>query len=202
MPFQKGLARVFWLWYFLDDMKIKKKTLAISFVVLLVLSAVSAVLIVKGQKTVKRGLLKVMSEHVDLQVKDVVYTDVGESGEKWEVRAKEARYMKSDNLAIFDNVRATLIMADGKTMTLTGDEGRLRTDTRDIEIKGNVIAVSANGDRFLTDQLGYSREKQEVFTDKAVTMESGGIRIKGKGMVLSLRDHTVKLHSEVNAHIN
>lgn len=186
----------------LNFMKINKKPLVGLFVCLLLISALSAVLIIKGQKTVKQSLLKVMSDHVDLQVKDVVYTDVGESGEKWEVRAKEARYMKSDNLAVFDKVRATLIMANGKTITLTGDEGRLNTETRDIEIIGNVVAVSANGDRFLTSRLEYSREKQQIFTDDAVTMESGGIRIKGKGMKLSLRDRKVTLDSSVTARIN
>ena len=96
-----------------------------------------------------------MSDRVDLQVKNVRYTEVGDSGMKWEITADTARYQKKENLALFEKVKVRLVMKDGRVFVMNGDRGRLNTQSRDMEIEGNVGIVSENGDRFSTDRLRY-----------------------------------------------
>ena len=47
--------------------------------------------------------MKIMSDQVDLQVRNVRLTDVADSGMKWEIVAETARYQKKENLVIFRN---------------------------------------------------------------------------------------------------
>src|SRR5512141_2654173 len=97
----------------------------------------AAVVVIEMRKDPGKALLKIMADRVDLQVRDVHYTEVGDSGMKWEIKADVARYQKKENLAVFDKLVVKLVMKDGKTVEMTGDHGLLNTESRDMEIEGN-----------------------------------------------------------------
>lgn len=160
---------------------------------------VAAYVITEGNKAPGKKLLKIVTDNVDLQVKDVLYTDVGESGLKWEVRADSAQYIKSENIALFDKIRVKLVLADGKTISMIGEKGKLHTGTKDMEITGNVEILSDRGDRLTTDIIKYSGQEQRFYTDSPVKLENARLRIKGVGMSLSVKDRDVTLLSKVKA---
>jgi LPS export ABC transporter protein LptC len=181
-------------------MRLKKKTAILMGLAALAVMVAASIYVAEKQKTPEK-LLKVLPDKVDLQIKDVHYTDVAESGMKWEVTADTARYIKKDNVALFEKVAVKLITRDGKTFLLTGDQGRVRTDTKDMKISGNVKIVSNSGEAFTTDYLAYSNGEQKFYTDAPITMENGRIKINGKGMTLSLKDEKLELLSDVKARI-
>jgi LPS export ABC transporter protein LptC len=174
-----------------------KKTFLISG--LLVLFALAAALLVGIRKEPPKVLLEKMAEKVDLQAKNVRYTQVGSSGMKWEITADSAQYRKQENLALFDNLRARVIMKDGRVFVMTGDEGVLNTQSKDMDIRGNVVVVSEDGDTFRTDRVRYRESLKRIETDRPVVMESKHTRISGVGMVLNLKDQTMAILSGVQA---
>jgi LPS export ABC transporter protein LptC len=179
-------------------MKTKRRTVLIGVILLVVLSVV-ATLAVSLYRSPEKALLKIMSDRVDLQVKNVHYTEVGDSGMTWEIRADTARYLKKENSALFEKVSVRLVMKDGRVYRMNGDRGRLNTESRDMEIEGNVGIVSENGDRFATDRLLYRNAGNQIETDRPVTMENGSIRVSGVGMVFSLDGKKITLLSQVRA---
>ena len=180
------------------EMKTKRKTVLIVAILTVILSVV-AILAIGLLRSPEKALLKVMSDQVDLQVKNVRYTDVGDSGMTWEITADTARYRKKENLALFEKVKVRLVMKDGRVFVMNGDRGRLNTQSRDMEIEGNVGIVSENGDRFATDRLLYRNEGKRIETDRPVVMENGSVRISGVGMILTLDEKKVTLLSQVRA---
>lgn len=182
-------------------MKFKKKIVVITGVIILVISVAAIVLVMESRKSSPIPLLNIMSDKVDLQVKNINYTDVGDSGLKWEIKADSAKYIKSENLAMFDRVRVKLLMSDGKTIVMTGDKGTLNTNTKDMEITGNVEVVSDRGDRLTTDILKYSGSERRIYSEVAVTMENARMQVRGMGMSLSLEDKDVALLSRVRANV-
>lgn len=181
-------------------MLLKKKATVVIGLTALVVMVIVGIYIAEKQKAPQKQL-KILPDKVDLQIKDVHYTDVAESGMKWEVKADTVRYIKKDNVALFEKVAVKLITREGKTFLLTGDTGHVQTDTKDMKISGNVKVVSNNGDAIQTDHLLYSNGEKKFHTDAAVSMESGQIKITGKGMTLSLKDENVALLSDVKARI-
>ena len=179
-------------------MKTKRKT-ALIVATLAVILSVTAILAIGLRRVPEKALLKIMSDRVDLQVKNVRYTEVGDSGMKWEITADTARYRKKENLALFDQVTVRLVMKDGRVFVMNGDRGQLNTQSRDMEIEGNVGIVSENGDRFATDRLLYRNEGKRIETDRPVVMENGSVRISGVGMILTLDEKKVTLLSQVRA---
>ena len=102
----------------------KRKVIVVLVMAVLVIAAVIIVIGVK--RSPEKPLLKIMSDKVDLQVRNVHYTEVGDSGMKWEVTADTARYQRQDNLAFFDKITVRLVMKDGRSLVITGDRGRVQ----------------------------------------------------------------------------
>lgn len=167
----------------------------------LVILSVSIVLKVVNDRKAPEKILKVMAENIDLQVKNVIYTDVGQSGEKWEIKADTVQYLRKENLALFEKIRVRMLTADGKSFILTGDKGRFQTERKDIEIVGNVEGTSDRGERFTTDKLSYNNAEGKIYTDSAVTMESGQLKIKGTGLTVNMKSGELNLVSRVKAEI-
>jgi LPS export ABC transporter protein LptC len=177
-----------------------KKSKIVTIAIAVIAAAVVGFIIFFGSlKEDKR--MKIFSDSVDIQVKDVLYTDVSDSGLKWEIRADTVKYMKKDNLALFDNVKVKIITKDGKTLVIAGKNGRLNTENKNMDIAGNVTIVSDKGDRLTTDVLKYSGPEQRVYTHSPVVMENGRMRVGGTGMSLSLKKEDLSLLSKVKARI-
>jgi len=179
--------------------KSRKKTVLIGGLFVLILLSVVCMWQKGGIKTEKNALLNIMSRKVDLQVKDVHYTSVGNPDSIWEINADTARYVRKDALVFFDNIRIKLIMSDGKTFVVSGNKGRLHTDTSDIEVYGNVEIISDKGDRFTTDHLDYCSSGKRVHTDGRITMRNPQMDVSGIGMSLSMKTKKVTLLSTVSA---
>ena len=147
----------------------------------------------------EKSVLKVISDRVDLQIKDFHYTEVGDPDLVWEINADTARYIRKDDITLFENVEIRLVFSNGGIYTITGEKGSLHTDTKDMDIYGNVVAVSNSGDRFETDRLYYSHSDRRIHTKDTVKMKRPGTDVKGVGMTLSLKDRRVTLLSNVSA---
>jgi LPS export ABC transporter protein LptC len=179
-------------------MKTGRKTVLIV-VVLAVILSIAAIIAMNIPKEPEKAALKIMSDRVDLQVRNIRYTDVGDSGMKWEIMAETARYQKKENLAFFEKVTIKLVTKDGRTFLMTGDRGKLNTESRDMEIEGNVNIVSDNRDRLKTDHLRYLNAEKLFEAEGSVVMENRRIRVSGVGMTLSLEEKKIVLLSQVRA---
>jgi LPS export ABC transporter protein LptC len=183
-------------------MKLSKKTIIISsIVVVLIAILITAVAIIKINVNKPRNLLKALPD-VDLKIKGFVYTEVGEANIKWEVTAETATYNKKQNLAVFDRVQIKLTTSDGKVFIMKGDKGLMFTDTKNIEIKDNVVIISDAGDRFSTDHLSYNDAEKKFYTDAPVTMENKRMKITGVGLTLFMNTGELNLSSLIKAKIN
>lgn len=177
-------------------MKNRRKTV---FIVVALTILFAAVVIIGIRREPGKALLNIMSDSIDLQVRNVHYTEVGESGMKWEITADTARYQKRENMAFFDKLTVRLVTKDGKTFVMTGDRGRFNTESRDVEIDGNVGIVSENGDRFRTERLKYRNADKVMETDLPVAMENRSVRVSGVGMIFSLDGQKLTILSQVRA---
>ena len=169
----------------------------------IVLSALVAAVLFRGGPATeeKKTALKVIDDQADLYIKDVHYTEVGDSGNRLEIYADSAAFLKKENQARFEKVRMRLILPDGKIYELTADRGRLRTDRKDVDIEGDVVILSSRGDRFTTDRLHYSDGEKKIHTEDAVTLTNPRFSVTGRGMTLLLKSEQVTISGPVRARI-
>lgn len=182
-------------------MKLNRKTKIISAVIVGLVLSLVVVAIISMNRVKPKNLLKIIPEQVDLEIEGFVYTEVGESDSRWEVRAKNATYQRKQNLALFDEVQITLNTAEGKVYKMTADKGEMLTDKKDIKINGNVVITSNEGEKFTTDYLNYSDEEKKFYTNAPVMMENNRVKIKGTGLTLFIKSGKLNLCSMVKARI-
>ncbi len=182
-------------------MKLKRSSIVIIILGIVVIGVAAVGFLIESNKSSKKQLLNILSDKVDLQVKNILYTDVGASGVKWEIKADSAKYLKSENLILFDRIGVKLVTSDGKTFVMTGDKGKSNTETKDLEISGNVEIISEKGDHVTTDILRYSGAEQRIHTDSAIKLENPHMQVRGVGLSISLADKDIALLSKVKANI-
>jgi len=146
--------------------------------------------------------LKILPEKVDLQAKDVLFTEVGRGDVKYEIRAKTVTYQKKDNTAVFDSVHVKLIMPSGKIYTITADEGTFDTEKKNISMAGHVTVKSEDGGLVTTDRLFYTEAEKKIHTASPVTMVNKNIEVKGVGLNLLVDKKQLTLLSQVKATIS
>ncbi|MBN2515308.1 MAG: LPS export ABC transporter periplasmic protein LptC [Deltaproteobacteria bacterium] len=148
------------------------------------------------------GVLKIISDKADLYVRDFHYTEVGDGESTWVIDADSAQYIRKKNLALLKNVKVKFFTSDGKTFFMTGKEGQLYTDSRNMDLRGNVQIISDSGDRFVTECINYSYSEKKVYTQNPVTLENSQLKITGVGLTIMLTTKTISLLSDVSAFIN
>ncbi len=177
----------------------RKWAYAVGFGALAALLILAGYLLFGSGKGAESPALKIMPDNVDFQVKDVHFTEVGDPDASWDIKADVARYMKKENLAIFEKVSITMIRHDGRTFTMSGDSAKVNTETKDAEVYGNVTLTSDRGDRITTKKVFYSGKEKKAFTEDEIVLTRPGMDLKGKGMVFYVDEQHVKLLSDVKA---
>ncbi len=136
----------------------------------------------------------------DMHLDKIHYTSTNDQGvTEWELKASTANYFKGNKVAEFEDVDIIFYSEKERTFTVRGDTGILNTETRDVELSGNVIGTSSDGYRFQTEFLSYEAAKQQARTDKKVLLESPQFNLEGWGMVMDLEKEKVFLLNDVRA---
>jgi lipopolysaccharide export system protein LptC len=81
---------------------------------------------------------------------------------EWKLEAASAEMIKSKRIAKLRDVSVVFYLKDGDEVMLTADRGIIRTDTKDIEVSGNVVIVNKNY-KMVTDELKY-RDRNRTLT--------------------------------------
>ncbi|HNY48992.1 MAG TPA: LPS export ABC transporter periplasmic protein LptC [Smithella sp.] len=182
-------------------MKLKRKTIILSSLILC-LTVIIAGFIIQSGLHKQKIITKALQDSVDLKIKGFAFTEVGATKTKWEVQAETATYDKKQNLAVLEVVQIKLTTSDGKVFVMNADQGVIATDKKFIEIKGHVTLVSDNGYRFYTDYLNYRDAEKKIFTDAPITMENRNIKVTGKGLRLHVDKGEMNIPSAVKATIS
>jgi len=136
----------------------------------------------------------------DMHLDKIHYTSTNDQGVKeWELKASTANYFKNNSVAEFEDVHVIFYSEKERIFTVRGDTGILNTETKDIELSGNVIGTSSDGYQFQTEFLSYEADKRLARTDKKVLLESPQFNLEGWGMVMDLEKEKVFLLNDVRA---
>jgi LPS export ABC transporter protein LptC len=133
------------------------------------------------------------------KIADFTFTRTTGDRVEFELAAKSAVYFEQGNKADFEKADITFFAKDRSKVNMTCDGGTVRTDTKDIEAKGNVVIRSSRGFTATTDSLSYNANEHRVFTDAPVTVQGETFVLVGEGFSMSLEDQTMELTQSVKA---
>lgn len=128
----------------------------------------------------------VKSSTADIRIEKARYVETKNGRKEWELEADSAQYFKDNDLTVFENVKVVFYSQKGVDYTLTGREGRLKNDSKDMDITGDVVVTSTDNYQLKTDSLKYTASIKQISTKDKVFFTGPNITIEGVGFLADL----------------
>ncbi len=123
----------------------------------------------------------------------------------WELFSESAEGSQGSGNWKLKKVRVFFYNKEKVEFTATGDEGTIDSNSKDLNIKGNVITRSENGYIFKTPSISYSAVKRVIESPEDVYMEGpadktgAGMIVKGRAMQVLVDESKMLIKEKVTA---
>ena len=142
--------------------------------------------------------VSMLPEGKDVSLNQIHHVATRNGVKEWMLDAESAQYQKAQDKTVFKHISATFFFKDGRSLHLTSCEGVLLTDTRDMEISGDVILRSGPYE-LNTETLFYDHKNGSISTDRPVVVKGNGIDLAGNGMFFSFSTERASVRGGVEA---
>lgn len=138
-------------------------------------------------------------------LKKVHLVESFQDGKEWELNADIAHSQKNGAAWLLSNVRVRFFEESTLGIHVTGDWALFTTSQRKLHIYGNVVAETENGYKIKTQDLFYTSNDRQLFSEGAVDIirqssrRTGATVIKGGYMRTSMKDSMFTLGNGVSA---
>jgi LPS export ABC transporter protein LptC len=138
-------------------------------------------------------------------IEGVHLIETTEGRKEWELRADRAMSLKDKANWDLKKVNAKFFSKndDGNFFTVTGDDGKVVTETKDMYVHGNVIVRSTNGYEFKTQSVNYDSKTRSLKTNDPVQMfsvgdsDGGAMDLTGVGLNADMESQTMDVLQDV-----
>ena len=123
-------------------------------------------------------------------------------GEKtWELEAKSVYQYQSQNMVVLEDIKLTFYSKEGRTFFLTGKQGKVYQDSKNMELMGDVVLTSSDGYRLKTHSASYRDAEKVVSSSDPVEIEGEQFRLTGIGLLVHTEAKTFKILSQVKTQL-
>jgi LPS export ABC transporter protein LptC len=142
--------------------------------------------------------------NADYRLKQVRLQETGRDGSRWQLDAEYSETFEEQNTTAMKKVtikvdQASKSASSARSWTVTGDEGNLNQETKDIELRGNVVLVSSDGLRLETERLRWDADAQRAWTTEPVTIYRAGTVVRGTGFESRVAEEATSVKGRVRA---
>jgi LPS export ABC transporter protein LptC len=136
------------------------------------------------------------SPEAEYQIKEVHINETLDGSLRWSLDADQAEVYDQRGVTVMRNVVVKVFSKDGG-WTVTGDEGTLDNDRRDVSIQGNVVVRSSDGLEVRSPTLAWQNESRTLHTKDPVEIRRAGTTITGQGLSVRMQDERAVLARNV-----
>lgn len=129
-----------------------------------------------------RVLPSIYKSQADAELKDVCYTEVKNGVKEWALNADSASYYENKDTLLLNCLHMVFYGKDDKQVTVIGKRGKLNTNTKDVEIYGEVVVIPDDSYRLKTNSLRYSSGNRSLSTKDMVWIVGQDIVMEGEGL--------------------
>jgi len=153
----------------------------------------------KGEKPSKEGEgpLKISTDGADARLEKIRFVEDKEGQKTWELEAKSIQQYQDQNIMLVEEVKVTFFTKEGRSFVISGNQGKVYQDSKNMELVGDVVLTSSDGYRLKTHSISYHHLERTVTTSDPVEIEGEQIRVEGKGMWVDMEGKIFKVLSQV-----
>lgn len=146
-------------------------------------------------------LVDAIPEGVDISIDEIRHTAVKDGRKHWSLEAASAQYRDQAKEAMFDDVRITFFLDDGREVTVKGRQARLDTETNNIDISGDVIAREADY-QLAAETIAYNHFDRQIKIPVPVKITGRAFELQADEMTVDLASETARLRGAVKGVIS
>jgi len=162
------------------------------------------VLVVAGTLVVRGRAMRTEAEGpaptaaADLSIREVQLQEESAEGSRWQLVADQAQVFDEAGRTALRNVRLR-VQDRERAWTITGAEGDYFKDTRDFEVRRDVVMVSDDGLRLETAVLRWNGRERRLWTDVPVRITRDGTVIDGSTLDVRMAEEATTVGGRVRA---
>ena len=142
-------------------------------------------------------LVDAIPEGTDIAIGEIRHTSVKDGRKEWSLKAASANYSDSTKEALFNDVQVVFFLENNREVMVKGGQGRLKTDTNDITIFGDVTVEDADY-KLAAQEIRYYNGQRQIDIPVPVTITGRGIELHADRMTVDLSSETALLEGAVN----
>ena len=146
-------------------------------------------------------LPKISTGGADMRLEKIRFVEDKHGQKTWELEAKSVHQYQEQNIMVLEDVKVTFYTKEGRTFFLTGKQGKVYQDSKNVELVGDVVLTSSDGYQLKTHSVSYHHAEKIVSTSDPVEIEGEQIRLTGKGMLVDMEAKTFKILSQVKTQL-
>ena len=166
-------------------------------VALLVVVAITVRFFIESSRRDKHSLPKQFS--ADVALKAIHYTENDAGRKKWELFAESGEYDKTAEKSTLSGIRFIVESDQKGPVTVTAKHGEYFHSSRNLILRGEVMARAEDGAFFKSPGLSYNSKSRTFSTKEHVTFADKGLSVEGVGMDFTIDGFAAKIHSRVSA---
>ena len=144
-----------------------------------------------------RDLVSSIPAGAELTIADIHQTSTRDGRKEWSLDAASARYLNAEKQVILTDLSMTFYLKDQQELKLTADSGVLLTESKDVEIKGNV-ALKSEDALLKTQKLRYRHDQRVLTSPSPVEISGDTYRLTAERMQLDLNTNRATFEGKVN----
>jgi LPS export ABC transporter protein LptC len=119
---------------------------------------------------------------------------------EWSLEASSGHYIDKTNQMLLKDLTVTFYLKDNSEVTLTADQGILKTDSNDIEVSGNVV-LRNNEYKLRTENLNYLHDRRVLYSRAPVIISGSSADLAADSISFDLNSKKLILEGSVEATI-
>ena len=140
---------------------------------------------------------KVVQDGADIRMEKIRLVEDKQGKKTWELEAKLIQQYQDENMMVLEEVKVTFYGKDGRFFILSGNQGKVYQNSKNVELRGDVILTSSDGYWLKTQSITYQHQKKMAATADPVEIEGDQIRLEGRGMEVDMEAQTFKILHQV-----
>ena len=158
---------------------------------------VVAGMLISRSRAVRIESVEPSASKADLSIKEVQLEEES-GGVRWQLKADQALVFESEGRTWLRKVDLKVQERD-RSWTVVGEEGDLYRESKNLEVRRNVVLTSSDGLRLETTVLRWHGADRRLWTDVPVRIVRSGAVIEGTALDVVMADESATLRGRVRA---
>jgi len=125
--------------------------------------------------------------------------EIRDGKKAWELEADEAQYLQERNQVVVRKPRTTLYTKEGEKVTVTGDQGAVEFEGKDLQkaTLHDSVEIHVRGFVIRADDAVYDRSTDKILAQGPVTIDGEELRVAGNDMTVWVKESRFQLDNSV-----